>query len=127
GRTIILTTHYMEEADRLCDRLAIIDRGRLLALDSPGTLKAKAPGGTLVEIALDIDAAQLADRARSLEGVTRAEGQGQLMRVYSPLGGRLIARLIQLVEEDGGHVRNITLAEPSLETLFVSLTGRKLD
>jgi len=127
GRTIVLTTHYMEEADRLCDRLAIIDRGRLLALDSPGTLKAKAPGGTLVEIALDIDAARLADRARSLEGVTRAEGQGQLMRVYSPLGGRLIARLIQLVEEDGGHVRNITLAEPSLETLFVSLTGRKLD
>jgi ABC-2 type transport system ATP-binding protein len=127
GRTIVLTTHYMEEADRLCDRLAIIDRGRLLALDSPAALKQKAPGGTLVEIALDADAAPLTEPARALEGVTRAEAQGQLLRVYTPLGGRLIARLIQLVEEKGGHVRNISLTEPSLETLFVSLTGRKLD
>jgi ABC-2 type transport system ATP-binding protein len=127
GRTIVLTTHYMEEADRLCDRLAIIDRGRLLALDSPAVLKKRAPGGTLVEFALDVDASSLAERARRLDGVSRAEGQGQLLRVYSPMAGRLIAPLIQLVEETGGHVRNITLTEPSLETLFVSLTGRKLD
>jgi ABC-2 type transport system ATP-binding protein len=127
GRTIVLTTHYMEEADRLCDRLAIIDRGKLLALDSPAVLKRKAPGGTLIEIALDSDAAALADRARSLEGVTRAEGHDSVLRVYSPLAGRLIARLIQMAEDSGGHVKNIALTEPSLETLFVSLTGRKLD
>src|SRR6185369_13647877 len=52
GRTIIMTTHYMEEADRLCDRLAIIDRGKLLALDSPVGLRARAPGGTLIEVTL---------------------------------------------------------------------------
>ena len=83
GRTIVLTTHYMEEADRLCDRLAIIDRGKLLALDSPATLKRKAPGGTLIEIALDTDAAPLTDRVRALDGVTRAEGEAQLLRLQS--------------------------------------------
>jgi ABC-2 type transport system ATP-binding protein len=127
GRTIILTTHYMEEADRLCDRVAIVDRGRLLAIDSPAALKRKAPGGTLVEIALDRDAAPFAESARALPNVERAEATGELLRVYSPLGGSIVARLIQLAEERGGHVKNITLAEPSLETLFVSLTGRKLD
>jgi ABC-2 type transport system ATP-binding protein len=127
GRTIVMTTHYMDEADRLCDRLAIIDRGKLLALDAPSALKQQAPGGTLIEVSLDADAAPLAPRIQSLEGVTRSEAQGTLLRVYSPLGGRIIARLVQAVEEQGGHVRNIALTEPSLETLFVSLTGRKLD
>src|SRR5437016_13358266 len=56
GRTIVMTTHYMEEADQLCDRLAIIDHGKLLALDSPSRLKAQAPGDTLVEVAFDADA-----------------------------------------------------------------------
>jgi ABC-2 type transport system ATP-binding protein len=127
GRTIVLTTHYMEEADRLCDRLAIIDRGKLLALDSPSALKQKAPGGTLIEVTLDADATPLVARAQGLDGVTRSEAQGSLLRVFSPVPGRIIARLVQAVEENGGHVRNIALTEPSLETLFVSLTGRKLD
>jgi ABC-2 type transport system ATP-binding protein len=127
GRTIVMTTHYMEEADRLCDRLAIIDRGKLLAIDSPAALKQAAPGGTLIEVSLDADAAPLVPRVQTLESVTKAEGQGTLLRVYSPLGGRIIARLVQMIEEAGGHVRNIALNEPSLETLFVSLTGRKLD
>src|SRR5512143_3754816 len=56
GRTIVMTTHYMEEADKLCERLAIVDRGRLLACDTPARLKASAPGGTLVEMSLSADA-----------------------------------------------------------------------
>src|SRR5439155_8342103 len=56
GRTIIMSTHYMEEADQLCDRLAILDRGKLLALDTPSNLKAKAPGDTIVEVSFDGDA-----------------------------------------------------------------------
>ena len=127
GRTIVMTTHYMEEADRLCQRLAIIDRGKLLAIDSPSALKEKAPGGTLIEVSLDADATPLVPRVQTLESVTKAEAHGSLLRVYSPLGGRIIARLVQMIEEAGGHVRNIALTEPSLETLFVSLTGRKLD
>ena len=83
GRTIVMTTHYMEEADRLCERLAIIDQGRLLALDTPQQLKTRAPGGTLVELVLDGDATAAASRARELAGVSSAEPQGSVLRVYS--------------------------------------------
>jgi ABC-2 type transport system ATP-binding protein len=127
GRTIVMTTHYMEEADQLCDRLAIIDRGRLLALDTPASLKAKAPGGTMIDIDLDGAADDAAARARLLAHVSRAEAVGDTLRVHSAAGGRVISAAIEAAEGTGRHVRNITLKEPSLETLFIELTGRKLD
>ena len=127
GRTIVMTTHYMEEADKLCDRIAIIDRGQLLELDTPAALKQRAPGGTLIEVNLDGNAAAVAERARALDGVLRAETRGPLLRVYSDRGGRVISPLIQAAEESGALVHNISLTEPSLETLFVARTGRKLD
>jgi len=127
GRTIVLTTHYMEEADRLCGRLAIIDRGRLLALDTPAALKARAPGGTLLELTLDAERPALADAARGLPGVLRVESAGLTLRVYAERAGETLGALTRLAGELGGEVRNIHLAPPSLETLFVSLTGRKLD
>ena len=127
GRTIVMTTHYMEEADQLCDRLAIIDRGRLLALDTPAALKAKAPGGTLIEIDLDGPATDSAERTRTLEHVTHSEAAGDTLRVYSAAGGRIISAVIEAAEGAGRRVHNITLKEPSLETLFIELTGRKLE
>jgi ABC-2 type transport system ATP-binding protein len=127
GRTIVMTTHYMEEADRLCGRIGIVDRGKLLALDTPARLKERAPGGTLIELHIDGDAGRILDSVTTLPGVARAEGRDSLLRVFSDRGGRIISPLIQIVEEAGLHVRNIGLTEPSLETLFVSLTGRKLD
>jgi len=127
GRTIVMTTHYMEEADKLCDRVAIIDRGRLLELDTPAALKQRAPGGTLIEMTIDGDANRVADRVRSLEGVLRTETQGSMLRVRTDRGGRLVSPLIQAAEEGGASVHNISLIEPSLETLFVARTGRKLD
>jgi len=126
GRTIVLTTHYMEEADRLCERIAIVDRGQLLAVDTPERLKARAPGGTLVELALDGDATPVATCAQSIAGVARAEGVGSTLRVYGERGGELIPALIRVAESNGRAVRNIHLSPPSLETLFISLTGRKL-
>ena len=127
GRTIVMTTHYMEEADQLCERIAIVDRGTLLAIDTPEALKARAPGGTLVELELDADAGAAADAARALPGVTRAEGRGSTLRAYSDRGSELVSELIRAVEAHGRRVRKINLASPSLETLFISLTGRKLD
>lgn len=127
GRTIVMTTHYMEEADRLCDRIGIVDRGKLLALDTPARLKERAPGGTMIELQLDREARSIVPRVAALEGVLRAEEQNEILRAYSDRGGRIISPLIQIVEDAGLHVRNIGLTEPSLETLFVSLTGRKLD
>ena len=127
GRTIVMTTHYMEEAEQLCDRLAIIDRGRLLALDSTASLKAKAPGGTLIELALDGPADDAAARVGALEHVSKSEAIGETLRIHSSAGGRIISAVIEAAESAGRHVRNITLEEPSLETLFIELTGRKLD
>ncbi|MDP9206761.1 MAG: ABC transporter ATP-binding protein [Gemmatimonadota bacterium] len=126
GRTIVMTTHYMDEADRLCDRLAIIDRGKLLALDSPRTLKARAPGGTLIELVLDGDAMPAAEIAESINGVSRVEASDGVLRVHSSRGGELLPALIDAAETAGRAVKDIHLLPPSLETLFVSLTGRKL-
>lgn len=126
GRTIVMSTHYMEEADQLCDRLAIIDQGKLLELDTPAVLKAKAPGDTLVEVTFDGDASSAAEAARAMEGVSSAEARGPLLRVFSKRGGELIPSLINAGEAQGRIVRDIQLSKPSLETLFISLTGRKL-
>ncbi|GAC1485750.1 MAG: ABC transporter ATP-binding protein [Gemmatimonadaceae bacterium] len=126
GRTIVMTTHYMDEADRLCDRLAIIDRGRLLALDTPRALKAKAPGGTLIELVLDGDAAPAAEIAETIAGVSRVESRDGILRAHSSRGGQILPGLIEAAETAGRTVTDIHLLQPSLETLFVSLTGRKL-
>src|SRR5690349_18609875 len=127
GRTIIMTTHYMEEADQLCDRLAIVDQGKLLACDTPDGLRAQAPGGTLVELTLDGDASSAIESAKAIPGVLRAEARQANLRAYSDRGGELIPALIRSAEAQGRSVKNINLATPSLETLFISLTGRKLD
>ncbi len=127
GRTIVMTTHYMTEAEELCDRIAIIDEGQLLALDTTDALKARAPGGTLIELVLDGPAADAATRASALANVSKAEAVGETLRVHSDAGGRIISAVIEVIEGAGRQVRNITLEEPSLETLFIELTGRKLD
>ena len=126
GRTIVMTTHYMDEADQLCDRLAIIDQGRLLALDTPRALKAKAPGGTLIELVLDGDSAPTAEIAETINGVSRVEARDGLLRAHSTRGGQILPALIEAAETAGRTVTDIHLLPPSLETLFVSLTGRKL-
>ncbi len=126
GRTIVMTTHYMDEADRLCDRLAIIDQGKLLALDTPSALKAKAPGGTLIELVLDGDSMPAAEIAETINGVSRVEAVDGLLRAHSTRGGQILPALIEAAETTGRTVTDIHLLPPSLETLFVSLTGRKL-
>jgi ABC-2 type transport system ATP-binding protein len=127
GRTIVMTTHYMEEADQLCERVAIVDRGRLLALDRPAVLKGRAPGGTLVELTLDGDASPVLDLARAVPGLLRTEAQGAVLRVYADRAGEVVSPLIKGAEQAGRRALNIHLSPPSLETLFISLTGRKLD
>ncbi|GAC1430004.1 MAG: ABC transporter ATP-binding protein [Thermoanaerobaculia bacterium] len=126
GRTIVMTTHYMEEADQLCDRIAIVDRGKLLAIDSPARLKEKAPGDTMIDFALDGSAEPLVGEAGLASGVTRAEGRGAVLRVYASRVGEAVTAILLLTESRGRAVNDIELARPSLETLFISLTGRKL-
>jgi ABC-2 type transport system ATP-binding protein len=127
GRTIVMTTHYMEEADQLSDRVAIIDRGRLLAFDAPASLKSRVPGGTAVELHLDAEPAGALEAARALPGVSRAEATGHTLRVFAERGGDVIPPLIRIAEQAGYQIRDVRLFPPSLETLFISLTGRTIE
>src|SRR4029079_7584845 len=104
GRTIVMTTHYMDGADRLANRLAIIDRGKLLALDTPRKLKSRAPGGTLIELVLDGDAMPAAEIAETMNGVSRVEANDGLLRVHSSRGGELLPALIEAAESAGRTV-----------------------
>ena len=127
GRTLVLTTHYMEEAERLCEHIGIVDRGKLLACDTPSALKLKAPGGTLIELQLKgearvVQTALQSGRAEAL----RAEAIGDVLRVYADRVGEALPELLAAASDADIAVADIRLFPPSLETLFVSLTGRKL-
>ena len=123
GRTVVMTTHYMEEADQLCDRVAIIDRGKLLACDTPSALRQQAPGETIVDVTFD---RPLTEEPAQIAGVTRTELRGAMLRAYASSTAAAIPPLIAFGESRGYVVRDIHLSRPSLETLFISLTGRKL-
>jgi ABC-type multidrug transport system ATPase subunit len=125
GQTILLTTHYMEEADALCDRLAILDHGKMLALGSPHELKAGYGAVTVIVVTVDGDGQALAAEAERLENVQRVEAEGSAVRVFAnPPDGVLVA-LIARAAAVGLSVRDASSQPPSLETVFLSLTGRE--
>jgi ABC-2 type transport system ATP-binding protein len=153
GVTIVLTTHDMEEADRLCDRIAIMDHGRILALDTPDGLRRLIPGGTVLEIGVRAPQAALVrnfsdgasdggdgadDPFRAtlerLPGVTTVERVredsamgGVLYRVYATDDtGALLANAAQAVIQEQGELLDLRMARPTLEDVFIHLTGRDL-
>jgi len=127
GKTIVLTTHNMEEADGLCHRVAIVDHGRVIAIGTPQELKRSIPGGFLVRLHLAEAPAGLADSLRRLSGVreVKAVTAGQL-DVYADHGGGLIPALVSAATAAGATIRDVHLSEPSLENLFLHHTGRSL-
>jgi ABC-2 type transport system ATP-binding protein len=132
GLTQILTTHYMEEADRLCERVAIIDHGTILTIDSPEALKASLPGGRV----LDLDARAPSTLAPVLEvipGVARietipngADDGYERLRLFVVPGDGLLDRVLHAVRDARGDLRHISLQAPSLEDVYVHLTGKEL-
>jgi ABC-2 type transport system ATP-binding protein len=127
GKTIVLTTHYMDEADSLCERLAIIDHGRIIAQGAPAELKSSIPGGYLLRLKLDRVSGELAADLRRLPGVTEVRGEDKPeVDVYADRGGPLIGPIANAVQARGLELRDVHIAEPSLETLFLHHTGRSL-
>ncbi len=126
GITVVLTTHYMEEADELCDRLAIIDHGKILIEDTPAALKASVGGDKIVDLKLgDMGRAQEAVEALlNVKGVTGAEATATGVRVYAKAEDGIIAGVVNA--SGGFGVRDIATTEPSLETVFIRMTGRDL-
>jgi ABC-2 type transport system ATP-binding protein len=126
GQTILLTTHYMEEADRLCSRVAIMDHGHLLALDAPEDLKRTVGADTIMRVRADGDIGALRDLFAKEPGVDTASVlEGQVMVATRETDG-LLPRLIQLAEAKGFPVRDVSVDEPTLETVFITLTGKEL-
>ncbi len=127
GQTILLTTHYMEEADQLCDRVAIMDHGRILALDTPAGLKQSVGIDTVVTVRAAGDQGALAAALEAgVAGITsiRVTPDALELRVHD--GDRLLARVIAVAEAGGFAINDVSVAPPSLETVFISLTGKDL-
>jgi ABC-2 type transport system ATP-binding protein len=126
GITVVLTTHYMEEADELCDRLAIIDHGKILVEDTPSALKASVGGDKIYELRLGSSGQNgpLQARLRQLSGVTGVEPIEGGLRVLAKAQHGLLASVVTTANDFG--LRDVMTTEPSLETVFIRLTGREL-
>ncbi len=126
GITVVLTTHYMEEADELCDRLAIIDHGKILVEDTPAALKASVGGDKIVDLKLSSATASgdVVSALRGVAGVTSVEATAEGVRVFARSEDGIIAAIVNAAERFG--VRDLMTTEPSLETVFIRMTGRDL-
>jgi ABC-2 type transport system ATP-binding protein len=127
GQTIVLTTHYMEEADQLCERVAIMDHGRILALDTPAALKQSVGADTVVTVKTTGDTGRLAEvLCRDVEGVTRTRTVDGGLQLHMQGGDRLVPRIVLSAERGGFDLVDLSISEPSLETVFINLTGKEL-
>jgi ABC-2 type transport system ATP-binding protein len=131
GKTILLTTHNMEEADALCQRLAIIDHGRNIALGSPGELKASVPGGFLLRLRFGQHSPELLQRLQTLAGVrevrtNKDSDSANGADVYADRGGSLVSEIANLASGASVELCDVHISEPSLENLFLHHTGRSL-
>lgn len=124
--TLVITTHYMDEAEGLCDRLAIVDQGRVVALGTPQELKRKIMGGDVVEA----EVSSLPDTAfNALENsqlVLNIKRHDSRIVLLVKNGAEAVPRIVELVNANGGRLRGITLREPTLNDVFLHFTGRGL-
>ena len=125
--TVLITTHYMDEADRLCNRIAIVDHGKLVALDTPEALKASVPGSTVIEVQFDNPPGDWEHRLRALPEVTSVQHEAAGMyRVLTANGSRTTTALVEMAVDAGVPVRTLTVQNTTLDDVFVHYTGRQL-
>ena len=125
GVTIILTTHYMEEADFLCDRVAIMDHGTFVALDTPARLK-DTLGGDVISLELEGDSAAFLDELGRLDWIKRSKLHEDVLSLTMERGERRIPELVMLARQHGVTVNCVNLRKPSLEDVFLHFTGRTI-
>jgi len=128
GRTILLTTHQIDEADRLAQRVGIIDRGRLVALDTPEQIKNSTEGMRALEIKIlnGVDQQRWIPIIKEAEGVDKAFLTEGKIRILSKDLSQMIPTVVNLVDKHGGKIENISVAQPTLEDAFINLTGKSI-
>jgi ABC-2 type transport system ATP-binding protein len=124
--TVLLTTHYMDEADRLCDRIAIVDHGQLKALDAPMKLKASIPGQNVLEVAFQAVPADWRARLEALPEVESVAAQDSVFRIVSDNGPATTMALMAAASASGVTVRSLSVQSTTLDDVFVHYTGRQL-
>ena len=126
GMTVLVSTHYMEEADALCDRVAIVDHGRILVLDTPDALKRDLGDGAVIDIGLAGPAGSaVLDAVRAVDGVVLAEETTEGLRVGTSTADGTVGRLVAAVSSHA-TLRDLRVQETTLESVFIALTGRDL-
>ena len=126
GLTLLLTTHYMDEADKLCDRVAIVDHGRLMALDSPMKLKASIPGRNILEVSFSATPDGWVDTLAALPGAESVSGQDHVYRIASANGPATTMALMERAAGAGVAVQSLSVQSTTLDDVFVHYTGRAL-
>ena len=124
--TVLLTTHYMDEADKLCDRIAIVDHGNLMALDSPMKLKAAIPGENTLEASFAGAPADWREQLGALPGVMRVEGEPPVFRLVSTSGPETTNALMSAAARAGVTIGSLSVQSTSLDDVFVHYTGHQL-
>ena len=124
--TVLLTTHYMDEADKLCNRIAIVDHGELVALDAPMTLKASIPGKNVLEVSFGSAPADWDQRLRTLPAVENVVTHDHVARIASTNGPATTLALMEAAEHAGVTVQSLSVQSTSLDDVFVHYTGRAL-
>jgi len=125
GVTLFLTTHYMDEADKLCDRLAIVDRGRIVVLDTPAALKASVPGAAVIEARLEPDRPEAVEDLGRLAGVRTVAPQGDaLYRIVTDRGPQTAVGLVEFARAHDIELKSLSVQSTSLDDVFVYFTGR---
>src|SRR6202049_4851883 len=125
--TILITTHYMDEADRLCHRIAIVDHGKLVALDTPMALKASVPGWNVIEVQFEKALEDCEQRLRGLSEVTSLQHEGAgMFRILNGNGSRSTSGVVGMAVHSGVQVKSLSVQNTTLDDGFVHYTGRKL-
>jgi ABC-2 type transport system ATP-binding protein len=125
--TMLLTTHYMEEADKLCDRIAIVDHGNLVALGTPVELKNSVAGANVVEVRFDREADAWEDRLKNLEGVTSVQPESAgFYRVLTTSGSKTTMQIVELAQSLGETLTSLSVQNTTLDDVFIHYTGRQL-
>jgi ABC-2 type transport system ATP-binding protein len=127
GMTVLLTTHYLDEADKLCDRIAIIDNGGIVAVGTPKELKDKIAGETIkIEVETDLDTGTVAELFRDEPYVRETRTDGKFVHLIVDEGATALPKIFEILKNENITAKSISMAKPTLDDVFLKMTGRSL-